>query len=741
MKLVIFGLALTGLTLAAAPQKTIFAHYMGCYPAGGGALDWHMRQMEKVRHDSKTYKDAIGGRIVNWPLVPQHTVLTAEQSAELEVKRAVRAGLDGFAVDAWAGQESARKTLSALIRAAEKLDAPFFVTVCLDPACHRKTKEATSHLEAYTDTIKWLLENHGNSPKLARRNGKVLIFGYGSRGVFYDSNFYKSSFGSDKWEKISGLYREVEKRVGQAIFWHFCYDTMAWSDRARHFRVAQGDWAGKNFDAVGGFLGNKWDDDSEFVATVKKGGAEWSQPMYFQYNNKEGSLFVGKGFDKLFRCWELAKKYNSTLIQFVTWNDYGEETTLAPGYCTNSTVMNLNRYLIDRWKQDRDPDVTKDVIHLSFRRMTNDAPIFPFRQRRRADGVLEVISILSAPGHVEIPGFGSYEAPKGLFRKQFELKPGKVSARLIRNQKTVLDFTAPEEITDKPWREDNTMVCFSSNFSEEWKRDFGDKKPLLYSENGDLDGDGLPNWFEMYYSGHFPFLEHATQLRPKEDPDLDGLDNLTEYRNQSNPLKETKPYPLGYVWNFDDIFRTRISFNPDRDSNEANVWSYRYRHGEKGAIPRDGKFPMITSVWQNVPYAGLMAHLSPSVDPKGRSYQRLHGWIACKEIEDEKLVFRIRPRGNASQVLCWTSPVNARVAASLDLISLTGRSPLRITLMRNDQIVAEHSFAPEKSAPFTAATDVAVNERLYLVFEDEKGTDSIHALVDHLQIKLEKVSQ
>ena len=60
------------------------------------------------------------------------------------------------------------------------------------------------------------------------------------------------------------------------------------------------------------------------------------------------------------------------------------------------------------------------------------------------------------------------------------------------------------------------------DFDEEWKADFPNDKPLYYSEYGDLDGDGLPNWFEMYWFGKFPFLETATAADPAADPDQDG---------------------------------------------------------------------------------------------------------------------------------------------------------------------------------------------------------------------------
>ena len=59
---------------------------------------------------------------------------------------------------------------------------------------------------------------------------------------------------------------------------------------------------------------------------------------------------------------------------------------------------------------------------------------------------------------------------------------------------------SPEKITDRPFREQNGMTCYSTEFLRHRRADFGDAKPFLRGEYADDDHDGLPNWFEMY--GH-----------------------------------------------------------------------------------------------------------------------------------------------------------------------------------------------------------------------------------------------
>ena len=107
----------------------------------------------------------------------------------------------------------------------------------------------------------------------------------------------------------------------------------------------------ERFDAVGEFLGGGEVHD-RMAAAVRAKGAEWSQPLFFQYENIGwGGNRIGNGTDILRRCWSDARRNGSTLIQFVTWSDYTENTCLAPAYETRYTIMDLNRHFIDWWKE------------------------------------------------------------------------------------------------------------------------------------------------------------------------------------------------------------------------------------------------------------------------------------------------------------------------------------------------------------------------------------------------------
>ena len=69
-----------------------------------------------------------------------------------------------------------------------------------------------------------------------------------------------------------------------------------------------------------------------------------------------------------------------------------------------------------------------------------------------------------------------------------------------------------------------------------WEEDFGKDIPLCqYSEYGDADKDGLPNWFEMRWFGKFGDMSCAMAAKPYDDPDGDGKTNLEEWKNQTDP--------------------------------------------------------------------------------------------------------------------------------------------------------------------------------------------------------------
>jgi hypothetical protein len=283
------------------------------------------------------------------------------------------------------------------------------------------------------------------------------------------------------------------------------------------------------------------------AAAVKAAGAEWSEPMFFQYENIGwGGNRISTGWDILRDRWKHARDNGSTLIQFVTWNDYTENTCLAPAYETRYTVLDLNAYFVQWWKTGKEPVPDHDRVYLSYRKYPKGAKLYPFQPKQGdAGGVIEVVTILPTPARMRlVDREAEWDAPAGMSHRQFPNTPGPVIAELLRNGKVVTRQESPEPITDRPYREQNGMTCYSTEFARHWKADFGDAKPLLQGEYADDDGDGLPNWFEMYWFGKFLDYTTTTAAKPDADPDGDGRSNLQEYLDRTDPTtKDTAASP------------------------------------------------------------------------------------------------------------------------------------------------------------------------------------------------------
>ena len=540
--------------VAAPPRpKKVFAHYMGCWPLTHVGLQNMQKDGYKTfKYDSPDKATRLGGHVRNYDLTPPGTDMTLEQSADLEMRRAMRIGIDGFAVDAWAGGDDARRTLDAMFKVAEAKDYPFELTVCLDPCCGGDL----------VGTVKELLQKHGTSPKLARRDGKPLVFGYlsacyGIGELMWNTKEEmteaerkaradKLRLTPEGWEMMGQQFDRAIKEIGQPIAYHYSIEWFFMGINNALVKpgmlTAAADVLAKHVHAIGGFF---WfgDEASGVANAIKAHGGEWSHPVgMFQKENIPFELWSANGTEAIDGCWEGAIATDSRLIQIITWNDYGENTNIAPALNTRYTLYDLNGYYITKWKTGKAPETDHDRIYLTYHKYPKNARIFPFRSMFGPhDYSLEVLTILLKPATIRLPGRNiSYEAPAGLSRKKFPLAVGPVRAELIRDGKTEISLESPEPITDRPFREDNGLVCWSTEDARYWKADFGDTPPCWYSEYGDPTGSGLPNWFRMYYYGKW--LDFTTGLKVKPtDEAMNGKTVLQNYLDQTDPTEKPAP--------------------------------------------------------------------------------------------------------------------------------------------------------------------------------------------------------
>ncbi len=562
--------------------KKVFAHYMGCFPTGSFTHSMQTTAGETMHHDRGNDACRHGGVVRNYPLLPQQPKLTPEESADLEIRRAMRIGIDGFAVDAWAGGDNAQQVFETLLKVAAAKNYPFEITVCLDPACGGDLVK----------TVRGVLDRFGDNPKLARRDGKPLIFTYclyGGAGleegvderipdVERDRELKRLRTTELGWHLIGQYYRRAEEQVGQPIY--YTADINYFFNGVPNDLVTP-DMPARSAAAVArhvpvlysfGFYGFNGK-HAEVGKVVREAGGEWGWCGGMHQKESFHEVFTPKATDWLRFIWADTIADDVTLMQIITWNDLNENTGIAPAYNSRYTIYDLTGFFIEQWKTGKPPAVDRDRVYLTYAKYPNDAKSWPFKIRDRRDRALEVLTILPAPATVRLPGRGiEYEAPAGLHVQQFPVTPGPVIAEVVRGGKVAVRLESPEPITDRPFRQDVGLVCWSTEEERHWKADFGDKPMLRYAEYGDADGDGMPNWFEMYWftkdRGFKPeasedpdeFLEGPkphpvtrwldlptqTLVDPKDDPDADRRSNLQEYRDGTDPTvpeRSAQPNP------------------------------------------------------------------------------------------------------------------------------------------------------------------------------------------------------
>ena len=586
---------------AERPRK-IYAHYMGCYLlATRGIATASLLKGEadfRPDGDKANVTSPIGGTWRNFPLTPPDYAPTLQQAADLEIRRALRVGLDGFAVDVLAGQKDALASIDALFAAAEAGKYPFEITFCLDnPA---QNAEAIHHL----------VEKHGDSPNLARRDGKLLLLGYRQHrsGQRLHPEFTDADWRTPESIRAYGeALREWQTAAGRPIFVQFDLNG-AIADQQNSLQgpsldpafskaIAE-EFARQGFGGLSGFFwgGKSYD---LVAAAARHAGLDWGEPIWAQYQNLNWNTYRYKdGIDLLRERWDRAIANNASLIQIATWNDYTEATNIAPDIQTGYALGDFMSLMIHRWKEGSLPIADHDRVYMFYPPYPQGSRVYPFHENASdLTRSLEVVTYLTQPGTVTLPGrHATWEAPAGLSIKKLPPAPGPVIVELQRGRHKTLTLTAREPITDRPFRPQHSLVAFSTEDHRLWNEDFPNR-PLPRGYYADDDDDGLPNWFEMYHAGRLGDFTATTGLDPSADPDQDGHSNLDEYLAQTNPrLAEAAP-SAGTVWDLlgktvdsaSGFLPVRLSFNPIRDSAERDAWRFL-------ASRQEGHWEMLTGL-------------------------------------------------------------------------------------------------------------------------------------------------
>jgi len=155
--------------------------------------------------------------------------------------------------------------------------------------------------------------------------------------------------------------------------------------------------------------------------------------------------------------------------QIVTWNDWGEGSSLAWSVQHGSFLCDILSGKVIHAKTGKAPVIKRDFIYVSHRNQ-----LHPFKpsenptaavitqnttrgSRSPVQNVVEVLTYFTAPARVTVSVGGvreEYDAPAGEFVYRAQLRPGKVSAWAYRDGKTVTSVASPIEVMANPIKDD-----------------------------------------------------------------------------------------------------------------------------------------------------------------------------------------------------------------------------------------------------------------------------------------------
>ncbi|MBN1557160.1 MAG: hypothetical protein JW951_03335 [Lentisphaerae bacterium] len=506
-------------------RKYVFAHYM---PGYSHPAHPHMRFSNP--YVARTRSRESGAQYREAPLFASdwfkegHAVFTNRRDfIRWEIRTARDAGIDGFMFDYGAGYSGAQNRSNRPDRVhcfiemgifddffsvAEAEFPDFKLLLCVDQATIRKPSRRT-------DTINQFLDRYGKSPNGLQYDGKLLLTSYrasalppydfqGCQGapagyIFENTRQVIASWG----DVFAGLHQPVALIADLPPAWLYA---KLWNftdaDCRRFFDL----WA-RPFAGLSVFGPLDTPEEQRRIYTMMNDACRKHGKLFgpcvaqgWRRNNLDQRVFMHDA-ELMLESWKLALELDPGMVQIVTWNDYGEQTDIAPSINHGYALLELNAYFIERFKTGRPPELEKDSIILAYKRYPGRPeptdfpdtaePWYPLSEN------LHVITLARAPAQLVVEGYGTRPVEPGLQNHRFPLQTGPVSAVLVRDGRTAASVNGLSPVVEQPYREMLGTCWISSSFRERFRRDAGFEFDPGHPAFTDLNTNGVADWVEL----------------------------------------------------------------------------------------------------------------------------------------------------------------------------------------------------------------------------------------------------
>ncbi|MFJ3490999.1 endo-1,3-alpha-glucanase family glycosylhydrolase [Leifsonia aquatica] len=419
--------------------KKVFAHYFPPYPVSidnaSPASDYYARNYIDPEGEGGKHA-AYGGLLRDRPI--GRAPLSGDwRTTDLgtEVDQAADAGIDGFTVDvmSWSGQNW--DTTVRLMQAAADAKRGFTVV---------------PNVDASSGAV--------NASPAAIAASLAKLYSYSSAYKLSDGRYVLSSFAAEDkspawWSSVIG---DLKNTYGISVAFIAVLQNASDANLAAFSPISYGlsQWGARTAATIQA--------TPDLAARAHALGDKWMQPVAVQDSRPNGGKYAEAGNTETLRAsWNKAISDGADFVQIATWNDYSENTDVAPSDNQGVTFLDVSAYYLAQFKTGSAPKITSDSAYITHRdQLTTAVPQIGRVQTPNLDGTgtaprntVEVLTMLTAPATVKIT-VGStvktVDVPAGVTATTVPLTTGTVSATIVRGGQTVLAGTSPYTVTAKP---------------------------------------------------------------------------------------------------------------------------------------------------------------------------------------------------------------------------------------------------------------------------------------------------
>ncbi len=208
------------------------------------------------------------------------------------------------------------------------------------------------------------------------------------------------------------------------------------------------------------------------VDAVHRLGKIWMQPVSVQDERPSQQIYdEAENTTNLRNTWQIARDSGSEWVQIATWNDYAEGTQIAPSVMHGRAYLDLMSYYATWFKTGVEPRVVRDVVYLTHRTQpaaatgSESEPMVLRGGSSPARDTVEALAFLTEPATVSLTVGGTTTTcrlPAGVGVCLAPLRPGAVSARVVRGGAAVATAVSPYPVVASPDVQDLQYVASSS---------------------------------------------------------------------------------------------------------------------------------------------------------------------------------------------------------------------------------------------------------------------------------------